>query len=674
MAKTTKKKAPSDGWKRVEKGIYRRAWADGSGGAFLVRIYVNGVSKHSGSMPYFHETEDPHGREAFVLAVARKWRADNLHAMELHGHDADTREDEQGDMLGHWFAQYIADATLTRVAYDAQEKGKDWTTWPVVPLLDHDPETPRERTARLQNEEAQCRDPKKAEWLRIVREAEAETCLRLDGGLPRGKSVSDTTWVARQESRKRAAAKRGEEYNPPTRKLAPPVPAPFNRPRMGAQLLDTKWSAAKWDRDHAVQVLRDHAAGILSWHPTAVDRRALEDVGKQMAEQFSQSTANRRLVTLVRVYRRGRDVWRRPATFKKHNGRMERVEEPWWPHDALPTDGITWKQPTNRKEAQIITPEDWALILAQVNTTSRNTDKVMEPTTLAGLYWCRATAARRGNAHKLEWRDITPPKEVEFQRTADDREWIALLREVKTPTGQPTDIAIPLFCGGDELEDGVRPLLMARAWYYAQHAMTGGLDDQARGFLDDDWDTATEREHMRARRALREHLMADVGTPDDLAEDLRAGRLKGRVFGGSQDKLTAAWSRLRERAVAKLEGRLEEAEHQKDKAQVGRLRAQIERIRNEKLHSMRHSRMTEITGLLMPQDAARFSGHKTLGMVMHYYHTTPAGVAEKLREAKQQKVATDEQEQLTRLIAGLDEKTRQGLIQALQKKGTETSD
>ena len=161
--------------------------------------------------------------------------------------------------------------------------------------------------------------------------------------------------------------------------------------------------------------------------------------------------------------------------------------------------------------------------------------------------------------------------------------------------------------------------------------------------------------------------MANLGTPDDLARDLRAGRLKGRVFGGSQDKLTAAWSRLRDRAVSKLEGRLEEAERQGDQEQAGLLAAQITRIRNEKLHSMRHSRMTEITGMLLPQDAARFSGHKTLGMVMHYYHTTPANVANKLRAATQQKNAADEQDQLARLIAGLDEETRQAFIAALQK-------
>ena len=433
-------------------------------------------------------------------------------------------------------------------------------------------------------------------------------------------------------------------------------------------MLDTKWAAAKWDRDHAVQVLREQAHGVMSWHPTAVDKRALEDVAKEMATRVAQNTANRRMVCFVRVYRRGRDVWRRRPSFEKHNGRMERVERAWWPHDALPTDAIKWKQPEKAKSPEIITDEDWALIMGQIQTTNRNPDKVMEPTTVAGLYWCRATAARRGNAYKLEWRDITPPKEARLQRTPEDREWVALLRDVKTPTGQPTDVEIPLLVGGSETEDGVRPLLIARAWVLAQHAMTGELDDRARDVLDGDWETATERERMRARRTVREQLMADLGTPDDLARDLRAGRLKGRVFGGSQDKLTAAWSRLRNRAVSKLEGRLEEAERQGDQEQAGLLATQIERIRNEKLHSMRHSRMTEITSVLLPQDAARFSGHKTLGMVMHYYRTTPANVANKLRVATQQKNAADEQEHLARLIAGLDDDTRQGLIAALQKK------
>ena len=664
-----KKKARKDGWKRVEQGIYKRVWADGSGGALLAKITLPGGSqKNSGSMPYFTSTRDAQASEAAVLKAVRRWRTDNLEAKDIHGQDASGRQDEQDDMLGYWFTQYIADATLTRVTHDAQEKGREWSIWSVVPILDHEPESPRDRVARLQNEEAQSKDPRKAEWLRIYRQAEVETCQRLDGGLPRGVSVADTTWTARQDALSRAAAKRGETYSPPKRQKSPPIPAPFNRPRMGAQLLDTKWAAAKWDRDHAVQVLREQAAGILSWHPTAVDKSALEGVASEMAKRVAQNTANRRMVCFVRVYRRGRDVWRRRTAFEKHNGRMERVERPWWPHDTLPTDAIAWKQPDQRKEAQIISPEDWDLILDQVNTTNRNPDKVMEPTTLAGLYWCRATAARRGNAFKLEWRDITPPKEARLQRTPEDREWVALLRDVKTPTGKPTDIKIPLMVGGDALEDGVRPLLIARAWYAAQHAMSGELDDKAQAFLDGNWGEATERERMRARRVLRQQMMDDFGSPEGLAQDLRAGQLEGRVFGGSQDKLTAAWSRLRDRAISKLEGRLEEAERQKDVVQAGHVRAQIERIRNEKLHSMRHTRMTEITGLLMPQDAARFSGHQTLGMVMHYYHTTPAGVANKLREAKQQQKTSDEQQQLARLIAGLDEETRQALLEVLQKK------
>lgn len=666
-----KKKARKDGWKRVEQGIYKRVWADGSGGALLAKITLpGGTQKNSGSMPYFTNTRDSQATEAAVLKAVRRWRTDNLEAKDIHGQDARLRQDEQDDMLGYWFTQYIADATLTRVAHDAREKGKTWTTWDVVPLLDHEPESPRERAARIEHEEAQCRDPMKAEWLRIYRQAEAETCQRLDGGLPRGVSVVDTTWTAKQDALRRAAAKRGETYDPPKRQKSPPIPAPFNRPRMGAQVLDTKWAAAKWDRDHAVQVLREQAHGIMSYHPTAVGKRELEDVAKDMATRVAQNTANRRMVCFVRVYRRGRDVWRRRPSFEKLNGRIERVERAWWPHDALPTDGIKWKQPEKSKSPEIITDEDWALILGQIHTTCRNPDKVIEPTTVAGLYWCRATAARRGNAHKLEWRDITPPKEARLQRTPEDREWVALLRDVKTPTGQPTDIEIPLLVGGSETEDGVRPLLLARAWVLAQRAMTGELDDRARAALDGDWETATERERMRARRTVREQLMADLGTPDDLARDLRAGRLKGRVFGGSRDKLTAAWSRLRDRAVSKLEGRLEEAERQGDQEQAGLLAAQITRIRNEKLHSMRHSRMTEITGMLLPQDAARFSGHKTLGMVMHYYHTTPANVANKLRAATQQKIAADEQDQLVRLIEGLDEETRQGLIAALQKQAS----
>lgn len=668
MTKATapRKRARKTGWKRVEQGIYKREWADGSGGALLAKITLEGgAQKNSGSMSFFHNTKDPQAKEDYVLAAARKWRADNLQTMVIHGQGHEDHEEEQEDMLGHWFAQYIADATLTRVAHDAQEKGREWTSWPVVPLLDHDPESPRSRAVRLQQEESQCRDPKKAEWLRIVRDAEAETRQRLDGGLPRGVSITDPEWVAKEEARKQAAQKRGKAYTPPVRRMSAPVPPPFNRPRIGAQLLDSKWSAAKWDRDHAVQVLREFADEIMSWHPSAVDKNALEAVGKQMATTVSQNTANRRLVAFVRVYRRAQNVWRWPAVFLKQDGRTVRSEPAWWPHDMLPTDAISWTAPEKTKEAQIITAEDWDLILEQTQTTNRNPDKVIEPTTVAGLYWCRATAARRGNAHKLEWRDITPPKEAHLQRTPEDREWVALLRDIKTPTGKATDIKIPLLCGGPEVEDGVRPLLMARAWQLAQHTMSGEFDDQARDCLEGDWEIATERERASARRVLRDRMMADIGVPEDLARDLREGRLNGRIFGGSQDKLSAAWSRLRFRAIAKLEGRLEEAERQKDRSQSGRLREQIERIKNEKLHSMRHSRLTEITSVLLPQDAARFSGHTTLGMIMHYYHTTPADVANKLRVATQQKNTTDEQDQLARLISSLDEEARQGLIRLL---------
>lgn len=117
-------------------------------GALLAKITLPGdAQKNSGSKPFFINTRDPQATEAAVLKAVRRWRTDNLEARDIHDQDASGRQDEQDDMLGYWFTQYIADATLTRVAHDAREKGKTWTAWEVVPLLDHEPESPRERSA-----------------------------------------------------------------------------------------------------------------------------------------------------------------------------------------------------------------------------------------------------------------------------------------------------------------------------------------------------------------------------------------------------------------------------------------------------------------------------------------------------------------------------------------------
>ena len=94
-----KKKARKDGWKRVEQGIYKRVWADGSGGALLAKISLpGGAQKNSGSMPYFTNTRDSQATEAAVLKAVRRWRTDNLEAKDIHGQDAAQREDEQGDV------------------------------------------------------------------------------------------------------------------------------------------------------------------------------------------------------------------------------------------------------------------------------------------------------------------------------------------------------------------------------------------------------------------------------------------------------------------------------------------------------------------------------------------------------------------------------------------------
>lgn len=75
------------------------------------------------------------------------------------------------------------------------------------------------------------------------------------------------------------------------------------------------------------------------------------------------------------------------------------------------------------------------------------------------------------------------------------------------------------------------------------------------------------------------------------------------TYNPRRDNLTRFW-RVRERAVSTRDGRLEEAERQAG------LRAQNERILNaEKLHSMCHGRLTETTSVLVPKDAAWFSGH-----------------------------------------------------------------
>ena len=85
----------------------------------------------------------------------------------------------------------------------------------------------------------------------------------------------------------------------------------------------------------------------------------------------------------------------------------------------------------------------------------------------------------------------------------------------------------------------MRPLLLARAWVLAQRAMTGELDDRARAALDGDWETATERERMRARRTVREQLMADLGTPDDLMEEFYAISVERRITHPAVAAITA---------------------------------------------------------------------------------------------------------------------------------------
>ena len=132
------------------------------------------------------------------------------------------------------------------------------------------------------------------------------------------------------------------------------------------------------------------------------------------------------------------------------------------------------------------------------------------------------------------------------------------------------------------------------------------------------------------------------------------------TYNPRRDNLTRFW-RLRDRAVSTRGWRLEEAERQADLGQIGLLCAQIERILSaEKLHSMCHSRLTEATSVLVPKDAARFSGHQTLGIVMHYYRTTPVNVANKLRAATQQMKVSDKQDEMVRLIEGLDDRDSLG--------------
>jgi len=74
-----KKKGRTDGWKRVEQGIYKRVWSDGSGGALLAKITLpGGGQKNSGSMPYFTNPRDDQATEKAVLIAVRRWRTDNL--------------------------------------------------------------------------------------------------------------------------------------------------------------------------------------------------------------------------------------------------------------------------------------------------------------------------------------------------------------------------------------------------------------------------------------------------------------------------------------------------------------------------------------------------------------------------------------------------------------------
>jgi integrase len=94
-------------------------------------------------------------------------------------------------------------------------------------------------------------------------------------------------------------------------------------------------------------------------------------------------------------------------------------------------------------------------------------------------------------------------------------------------------------------------------------------------------------------------------TSADMAAGLKAG-LTGLVFGVEADTITQAWDRMRTRA----------------------------KIKNRRVHDIRHTRITEIANALPLLKAQALSGHKTTAMLARYYHPDAQEIGAELKSAE----------------------------------------
>ena len=476
------------------------------------------------------------GREA-VIKTAAAWRAATMYAItHLGGTDAERAAREaptapvalSEDRLGDWFAQYIADTSLT------------------VRLDRADAEVAARRAREsmaLSSAEESARDARLAAY-RASREA-----------------------IAREKAEEDVAAMVPALYVPPL----PPIRH------------DSK--SAQRERGNAVWLLRE-APKLMRKTVAEIDTKDIEALITALRttttapdggviRSWSDNTIRLRIAVIQSVYRRASSTWRHP------DGRA------WWPtNTATPVDLVKLSTPKDARPPQIITADQWTAILAECGGTGGGI--------LAALHTLRWTGARRGEVTRLEWSDLIPP-------TAGGT-WQARLRDTKTPTGKPNERTIPL------IPRALAALLDARLAWAIRHATNA---------------------HDRA--AFRR---GGVGTEAKLIADLRAHRLRGSVFGCTEDAITQAWGKMRQKAAKRLEVVAVGSRERGDMDAAMIARAERTAIRDRTVHDIRHTRITEITAVMPIQKAKMISGHKTMRMLEHYYHDNPASVGVELVEAE----------------------------------------
>jgi len=294
-----------------------------------------------------------------------------------------------------------------------------------------------------------------------------------------------------------------------------------------------------------------------------------------MIRSWSDNTIRLRIAVIQSVFRRAGTTWRHPDG------------STWWPtNTATPVDLVKLPTPKDARPPQIISDEQWTAILAECGGTGGGI--------LAALHTLRWTGARRGEATRLEWSDLIMP--------AHGGTWQARLRDTKTPTGKPNERTIPL------VPRAMSALLDARLAWAIRHA-------------------ATAHDRAKIRRG-------GVGTEAELIADLSAHRLRGSVFECTEDAITQAWGKMRDKAAKRLEAEALEARERDDMDAAMIAKKSQTAICDRTVHDIRHTRITEITAVMPIQKAKLISGHKTMRMLEHYYHDNPASVGAELVEAE----------------------------------------